>query len=326
MEILHRHQRRGVRVGVGAGVSFPYHTDDAEELRLRWLVGFLRVQARYDTKIKTILVQSAQDVFDELEKLSASSSFSAAVRSAQIRMTIREAALVLKELFGEILPVIKDGQKESAQQAVEAFTATDIDYLRRAFAETAARAGINVDRFIEGQRRQASAHVVNAIRNVEQRDDYQLSTQVYKTKRLADTWVRRQVTSGILKGDSAHDIAKAVRSSIRPSTPGGVSYASLRLARTELNNAFHATSVALAQDRPWVEGMQWHLSKVHEPDPRGVPEICETYARQVFPVEQVPKKPHPQCRCYVTPELEEFSVFVNNLTAGQYRGWMNNVA
>jgi len=302
------------------------NTDDPEVLRIRWLARYLRTQHKTETKIKTILIQSAEDAFAELEKLASSNTFSSAVRSAQIRMAIRETALVIKELFGEILPVIKNGQTESAQSAVEAFTATDIDYLKRAFAETATRSGIDINRFVEGQRRQASAQVANAIRNVEQRRDYVLSERVYRTRRLADSWVRRQVTSGILKGDGAREIAKSVRSSIRPSTPGGVSYASLRLARTELNNAFHATSVAVAQDRPWVEGMQWHLSKVHEFEPNKVPEICETYAGQVFEVNHVPAKPHPQCRCFVTPQLEPFDVFVRHLTAGQYRDWMDSAA
>lgn len=32
------------------------------------------------------------------------------------------------------------------------------------------------------------------------------------------------------------------------------------------------------------------------------------------------------CRCYVTPQLEAFDVFIRHLTAGQYRDWMNHAA
>lgn len=303
-----------------------YDTDDEDELRIRWLLRFLRVQTKYDTRIKTILVQASQDAFDRIEELASNSTFSAEVRTAQLRIVLKELSIVTKDLFGEVLPVIKDGQSESAQAAVEAFAETDLKYLRRAFAETSIRSGVEVDKFISGQKRSAGIHVAQAIRNVEQRRDYQLSDRVYKTRRLADTWVRRQVTSGILRGDGAKEIAKQVRSSIRPSTPGGVSYAALRLGRTELNNAFHATSVALSKDRPWVEGMVWHLSKVHEYEPDRVPEICEAYSKQVYEVNNVPAKPHPQCRCFVTPQLEPFDVFARHLTAGQYRDWIGNAA
>jgi len=305
----------------------PQHrNDDEDELRIRWLLRYLRVQTKFDTRVKTILIASAQEAFDRVDDLASNSTFSAKVRSAQIRMVMKELSHILQELFGEILPVIRDGQRASAQEAVEAFAEQDDDYLRKAFRETSVRSGIDLDRFIAGQKKSASLHVVSAIRNVEQRKDYDLSTQVYRTRRLADTWVRRQVTSGILRGDGAKEIAKSVRSSIRPATPGGVSYAAMRLGRTEINNSFHATSVALSQDRPWVEGMVWHLSKVHEYDDQRVPEICETYAGQVFEVNHVPAKPHPQCRCFVTPQLEPFDVFARSLTAGRYRDWMDNAA
>lgn len=300
--------------------------DDEDELRIRWLLRFLRVQTKYDTKIRTVLIQAAEDAVAAITAISQGTTFSARVRTAQIRLTLKDLREVVHELFADLTPIIKDGQAESAQAAVEAFTETDLDYLKRAFAATTARSGVNVERYISGQRKQSSLQVANAIRNVEQRRDYRLSERVYKTRRIADTWVRREVTSGILRGDSALQVAKSVRRSIRPSTPGGVSYAALRLGRTELNNAFHATSIALSQDRPWVEGMVWHLSKVHDYDDQRVPEICETYSGQIFEVNHVPPKPHPQCRCFVTPQLEPFDVFVRHLTAGQYRDWMNNAA
>lgn len=294
--------------------------DDPEELRKRWLLRFLKIQARYDTKIRTVLIQGAEDAYSELIRLNSNATFSAAVRTAQIRLMMREVSSVLKDTFGELLPVIKNGQKEEAQQAVIAFGATDLEYLRRAFGETGAAAD-----FIEGQRRQAALHVANAVSRIT-RSEIPLSGRVYRTRALSTRWVQQQVTSGILRGDSAVQIAKQVRSSIRPTAPGGVSYAALRLGRTELNNAFHATSIALSQDRPWVEGMLWNLSAVHEYEPQRVPEICEQYSGQIFEVNNVPRKPHPQCRCYVTPALEPFDVFIRHLTAGQYRDWMKSAA
>jgi hypothetical protein len=71
--------------------------------------------------------------------------------------------------------------------------------------------------------------------------------------------------------------------------------------------------------------MEWHLSAVHQIDPSRM-EACESYANQIFDVDKVPAKPHPQCRCFVTPVMEPIDVFINNLTAGQYRDWIENAA
>lgn len=272
-----------------------------------------------------MLVQGAEDVYAEIAKLESSTTFSAGVKRAQLRMVMEQVRSVLNDVFGQFIPIINDGSKQAASAAVDAFTETDRQFLEAAFAETSSASGISVKEFVEGQRRSAMLGVANAVSRLS-RSEQPLSSRVYRTKFLANQWVQRQVNSGILRNASAQEIAKTVRKSIRPSTPGGVSYASLRLARTELNNAFHATSIALSEDRPWVEGMAWNLSKVHEHQPGHVPEICEIYAKQTFRVDQVPAKPHPQCRCFVTPQLEPLEVFVRHLTAGQYKDWISNAA
>jgi len=71
-----------------------------------------------------------------------------------------------------------------------------------------------------------------------------------------------------------------------------VGYAAKRLARTEINNAFHAQAIADVQEKPWVEHVTWHLSKMHKPIPG---DLCETYDGQQFSTDLVPLKPHPQC-------------------------------
>lgn len=297
-----------------------YVQDDPAELRRRWLNRYIRVQAKTDTRVRTILIEGAEDAYKEIEKLQSSTSFSAGVKRAQLRMVMEQVRSVLNDVFGQFIPIINDGSKQAASVAVDAFTETDRQYLEAAFAKTG-----NVSEFVEGQRRTAMLGVANAVSRIS-RSEQPLSGRVYQTRYLASQWVQRQVNSGILRNASAQEIAKTVRKSIRPSTAGGVSYASLRLARTELNNAFHATSIALSEDRPWVEGMAWNLSKVHEHNNGDIPEICEIYAKQTFRVDQVPKKPHPQCRCFVTPQLEPLDVFVRHLTAGQYKDWISNAA
>lgn len=105
---------------------------------------------------------------------------------------------------------------------------------------------------------------------------------------------------------------------VDPSTPGGVSYAAKRLARTELNNAFHTTQQASAEVNPFVVGLRWNLSMSHKK-----PDRCDELAAGhspgktsgVYLPSDLPRKPHPQCLCYTTNEMmdeDEFLDLVSN--------------
>lgn len=279
---------------------------------------YLAVEAKSDTRIRTILVQGAEDAATKIASLASNSTFSAGVRSAQIRLTMEVVRDVHNSIFKQALPVIKKGQNDAADTAVDAFGATDLRYLRAALRTTGA-----VDSFVDGQRKQAELQVAHAVNSIT-RSDVPLSSRVYRTRSLANGWVKRIVVSSIMRGDSAVDIGKAVRSHISPGVAGGTHYAALRLGRTEINNAFHATTIDLAKNRPWVEEMRWNLSKVHVADDG---DKCETYAAiGLFSVGQTPTKPHPQCRCFCTPELMDFDSFATNLKAGYYRDWTSRNA
>ena len=295
------------------------NTDDFDILRKRWLSRYMKIQTQTDTRIRTILVEAAEDANAQVTALATNSTFSAGVRTAQLRLVMQTVKEVLDDVFKKTSPIISAGQKSQAKAAVEGLTETDRQYLEAAFQETRA-----VNDFIASQKLQVQIQIVNAVNRIT-KSEIPLSSRVYRTKALAKNWVQRDVTSGIARGASAKEIAAIVRKHIRPNTPGGVSYAALRLGRTELNNAFHATAITLAQDRPWIQGMEWFLSEVHQRDSQRV-EVCETYAGQIFEVNNVPAKPHPQCRCFVAPVLEPVDVFIRNLTAGQYRDWIENAA
>jgi hypothetical protein len=111
-----------------------------------------------------------------------------------------------------------------------------------------------------------------------------------------------------------------VRGSIRPDTPGGVGYAAKRLGRTEVNNAFHAQAINDVREKPWVNAVKWNLSKVHVPKPG---DKCELYDGQIFGKDEVPNKPHPQCMCYITPELEPWDSVEANIIAGLYDSYID---
>lgn len=122
-----------------------------------------------------------------------------------------------------------------------------------------------------------------------------LSERVYRNGQVASGRIDRLVANGILRGASAREIARDVASLINPNTPGGVSYAAMRLGRTELNNAFHASSAATYSANPFVGRVEWSLSTSH---PRA--DSCDDLVGRYRP-DEVPDKPHPQCFCYITP-------------------------
>lgn len=131
----------------------------------------------------------------------------------------------------------------------------------------------------------------------------ELSQRVYKNIQLSTGLVEKTIRAGIINQVSARELATEVRRFIRPDAPGGISYSAMRLARTEINNAFHERQIAQGTDNPFVAGTKWNLSRRH---PK--PDACDERARGgvngdgVYEARAVPSKPHPQCLCYMTYE------------------------
>jgi hypothetical protein len=129
-----------------------------------------------------------------------------------------------------------------------------------------------------------------------------LSTRVYKNAALSSGAVERQIRASIIQGENARQLAKRVEQFVSAKTPGGVSYAALRLARTELNNAFHEQQ-KMQGDAPWVKSIKWNTSRSHPKK-----DSCDDLATQnlhglgrgCYPADAVPDKPHPQCLCFTT--------------------------
>ena len=147
---------------------------------------------------------------------------------------------------------------------------------------------------------------------------FQLSERVYMNDVATVNRVGRIIDESLAMGRSAKEIAAEVRGFISPDTPGGVSYAAMRLARTEINNAYHDTVKEKMKKRPWVEGIDWNLSGSHP-----CHDICDEYAeKSPWDKAEVPSKPHPQCLCYITAALPSNEKFIDNLFEGKYNGWL----
>jgi hypothetical protein len=254
-----------------------------------------------------ILRRIAADVERDILHLESSPAFSHRIAADQRRLIL--SALRRREAEGwtRIGHTVSAHQAHAAAAAVESmqdrldvlmklkYTKTDLATFRSSAVAEAER---NVDAAIA---RELGSKIT-------------LSQQVYRTRQLASGQIDRFVTQALGRGLNAREIAREAKRFIKPDVPGGMSYAAMRLGRTEINNAFHATQISYAKGNPLVTSLIWNLSGSHKR-----PDQCDDYASHgPWIKDDVPRKPHPQCFCYLTAEVEDNAAFLRNFAAGKY--------
>ena len=286
----------------------------SDDQRVNWLLRYISVQQLYDQQIVQALQEAHYDAGQEADKWEGMNIGDRAKRY-QIKLVQNEIRSIIKNMFQDLIPVINKGQQDAAEAAAKAALAQDAKVLEDLFPNPDTRKAFQSSYVLQAR------HGVGAMITRVLHTKRPLSRQVYKTSAFATGSLDRKINSALARGSSAKELADLVRSDINPKVAGGVSYAALRLGRSEINNAFHAMSIANAQEDPWVEQMEWHLSKVHKEHPG---DLCETYAAtQYFPKTDVPAKPHPQCMCYVTRKSMDFDQFAAKLASGDFDRFYN---
>jgi hypothetical protein len=285
----------------------PKYTED--ESRQNWLVKYIAVQKVYDKQIMQALLDASVDAAAAAAKYEGKTNISSKVAMQQSRLVRNEIRKVILDLFKSMTPLIMAGQKDAAAAASKAAMEQDKDLMKILFPNANKRKQFQSS--FEEAARQNIAAMVRRILNPQ----WPLSERVWKSGSLASGQIDRKINSAIARGASAKQLAQMVRSDVKFGAPGGTSYCAMRLARTEINNAFHAQSIANAQELPWVMEMEWHLSLSHKEQDC----MCEYYAdEQYFEINDVPPKPHPQCMCYVTPVSMGYDNFAEQLEAGSF--------
>jgi len=121
--------------------------------------------------------------------------------------------------------------------------------------------------------------------------------------------IENKVLSALARGQSATSLAEDLQKFVLGGSEGmgqSVAYKAFRLARSEINNAYHESRRLSAIASPVVAAMEWKLSNRHPGW-----DICNMLAQQnlyglgagVYPSEQLPPKPHPNCICYTLDKL-----------------------
>lgn len=276
------------------------------------LARYLSEQRVTEAVLREQLLAASLDAEERIRRLAGREGIGARVRAAQLSVArIELAKIVDASMSGPVQRAIEDGVRRSAETAGVSFFKV-LDVLEGQLGKIPGlREGI-----IAQARRGADNLISRGMNNIP------LSRQVYRTGALAKDQLYRTINNMVATGSSWSELAAEARKFISPFTPGGVGSAAKRLARTELNNAFHTTQIRTTLTNPFVEGYKWQLSGSH---PR--PDQCNAYADYngtgVFSKANVPGKPHPNCLCfllYETPSVEEFQ---NKFLTGGYDHWLD---
>jgi hypothetical protein len=273
------------------------------------LQDYLRVQQKMDVRMRTILVQAAITTARKILLLSKQNGVGARTREAQLGLFLEYLRTEQTDLWVHtIYPLIVKSMKEAAGSAENAADYID-EVLRTAVGDRQA------EFLLEGIRVQAR---IAASFDLDSRARV-LSGRVWKNVDQNVSRIQRIVQKHLVTGSvNARELATDVRRFIDPATPGGASYAAMRLARTEINTAFHERQQRIAETRPWVKSAQWNTSRTHRHKDR-CDLLASGHSEGLRPghynADEIPNKPHPQCLCYITYDLPSDREMTNLLRA-----------
>lgn len=271
------------------------------QLRSSNVNDYLREQLVVDSQMRQVLELAARQ---------------SSARINQLRLTKGDGigARVRVDQLSAVLVMLGGIQQDTWVNKIQGIIQRALPRAERAAAGSLSVVEAVLERAV-GERRAASL-IESFRRSVQQglqldrtRRAQALSPRVYRNAALSRGAVERMIRAGIIQGLSARELAADVRQYISPSTPGGVSYAAMRLARTELNNAFHEAQKEIGE-APWIRAVKWNLSATHRTRVRGGRDKCDELAEQDiyeygpgrYPADRIPDKPHPHCLCFITYE------------------------
>lgn len=270
------------------------------------LLTLMQLEQKHVASIKATL----KDASEQLERELAAFDKGNGNPLTRMQLEAQRASVqaMMDQTFKDVQKSVAAGREEAAESASGVVSRYENELLKLVLDPQAVKA------LAASEAKRAVSGLDAALARISDTSATPLSKQVYKTGQIASGWVDQKINQALVSGWSASRLAKEVADSFNPATPGGVSYAANRLARTEINNAFHATSAQRYAKSNLVEYIDWHLSSSH---PEG--DICDSYASDSpYDKRNTPMKPHPNCYCFITPALPSEKEFMDNLFAGKY--------
>lgn len=265
---------------------------------------YRQVQSAAEKDLARILGDTAKAIEDRVKLLRP--GVGGVVRKAQLNATLAAVRKLQRQMWiGKIDPMLikaVEAAEKAGEDTVEALQRVAYAGLPEAVADVLIRG--------------LKASAVSGLASDRARKRRALSRMVYRQAAFHGDKLEGVIRQGIISNLSARELAKDAREYVDPKTKGGASYAAMRLARTEINNALHERQIAGAK-RPGVKAVKWNLSGSHR-----VPDLCNVYAGHGgnghWAPDSIPDKPHPQCFCYLTYVMLPADDFVKKLESGGF--------
>lgn len=216
-------------------------------------------------ELRKILQQASEEIASELAKES-SEKVGEAVSRAQAEAILRATKAHLQGDWRSIGDALSQSRKLAAMAAVEGF----YDQMSGPLSTLLGSDG--KESFVRAQAAAAATRIDTVVARLTE-SKRSLSQQVWQTRALSNRWLDSKINQALARGWDAQRLAREVVQFVDPNVPGGASYAAMRLARTEINNAFHAQTLQSMADSGVVEYVKWNLSRSH-PDK----DICDDLA------------------------------------------------
>lgn len=282
-----------------------------------WRTSQLQIVQRSERDVIKLLAQVHVDIDHQIGRLNLSGNVSSKVRRSQLLKIKRIVAKQQAKLWQDLGILMRARRLDAAANRI----ALSVEFDKQLF-ETLGGFRISnatIDALIKAEEAAAKSALDRMLRRVYGDSFVNLSQRVYRSSVAIGKVLDNRVNSALARGLSAREFAIELRPYIDPQTPGGIRYAAMRLARSEINNAAHAVAVNDMIGKPWIEGGKWVLSASH---PKV--DICDDLAEGgpngdgIYPPGEIPGLPHPHCFCQIIPVSMSDSDFLSALAAGRF--------
>ena len=279
-----------------------------------WLRANAQELAVTDREVLAMLRDAYRNVSEQLNELVARDSplISAGVRRAQLEQTRSRLLANQAQVFERLGDIVAARRARAASRSQRLSAAADAALLSLVGKGPQAQ-------YLYDSALQTSQRAIDAALARMRLSALPLSERIYRTGVWMGGRLGKLINETLASGLNARDFAKRARDWFNPNTPGGVRYAAMRLARTEINNSFHAMSAQKYAETPWIPKVDWNLSGSHPKK-----DLCNELAEESpYDSEEVPARPHPQCMCNITPKSVDEDEFVENFLKGDYDEYLD---
>lgn len=284
---------------------------------------FLEGEAATSMEIRRLYRRAAENVRADIQRVTPGT-----LRRGHLEALERALERRARDLTPEVLAATEAGIRLATKEAVTGPELIAMDMLREAFPDDLAIRALFAD---------INERAVAALLARTRKDGLKLSDRVW---RIGERWrnnVRRVIEDGVARGVNSRVLAREAQKYLQPGVWTGhkletrrrlgvskdVSYEALRLARTEMANAFHEGGIMANRTMPSYRGIYWRLSAAHP-----LLDVCDDMSNSIeygergfYPQGEEPLRPHPHCFCVTLPAHEDPARFAERL-----RAWMRDPA